>query len=333
MTPGDLLARVEGPAARALLRATGGQLWRPEFRLADGRWVRPLAEAPWGEGATGRRAEGLPGHLVDLGGEFVGLPFGGNAEILDPVPGWEAARAGGGPDPMHGPAANLAWRLEGASGASGAQAVAALDLPGLALRRRVTAEGPSIRVELELDAASPLRAPVAFHPNLRLPDRPGGLALEAAFAEGRSYPGRFAHDAMALAPGRRFARLAAAPGRGGPLDLARLPLGPPVDDVALLLGCRPPVVARFLDEGFAVEVDWDPRLPHCMLWLHDRGLAAPPWGGRFRALGVEPMAAAFDLPEALSLGPNPLAAEGWATALDLPAGRTTLWLRLSVSPG
>jgi hypothetical protein len=99
----------------------------------------------------------------------------------------------------------------------------------------------------------------------------------------------------------------------------------------LLLACRPPITARNIAEGYAVTIDWDQTLPHCMLWLHDRGLDGAPWNRSFRALGVEPMAAAFDLPQPISTGPNPLNALGHATCLDLPAGRTTLWLTLSVS--
>jgi galactose mutarotase-like enzyme len=330
MTPSDALAMVQSEGARAVLRATGGQLWRPELRLPDGRWRRPLAEAPWGEGATGRRAEGLPGHLADLGGEFLCLPFGGNAAIGEPAPGWEAAAAGGGPDPMHGPAANAPWHL---LSASGAEAAIALDLPerGLRLRRILRAEGAALTIAAEIESDRAQRLPVAFHPNLALPARPGALALAVAFAAGRTYPARWPHAAGLFAPGARFGSLAAVPKLGGgTADLSRLPPGPPCDDVVLLLGARPPLVARWLDEGWSLRVDWD-GLPHLMLWVHDRGLAEPPWGGRFRALGVEPMAAAFDLPEPVSVGPNPLAAEGWATALDLAPGVTRLRLRLEAA--
>jgi hypothetical protein len=325
--PADTLALVEGPEARAILRATGAQVWRPAFRLPDGRWVEPLATAPWGAAGDRSGAPGLPGHLADLGGEFFCLPFGGNAGILDPLPGWEAAEAGGGPDPMHGPAANDPWHLVAATGL---MAEAALDLPGMALRRRITAEGTSLLVEVGIRLDAPRRVPVAFHPNLRLPDRPKSLALTARFAEGRSYPGRIGPGVI-FAPGARFTDLARVPGLSGPVDLTKLPIGARCDDVVMLFGCEPSIEATYPDEGFRLRLTWDARLPHCMLWLHDRGLDDPPWGGRFRTLGIEPMAAAFDLPEGMSTGDNPLRQDGHATCLDLPAGETRLWLRLAVS--
>ncbi len=44
-----------------------------------------------------------------------------------------------------------------------------------------------------------------------------------------------------------------------------------------------------------------------MLWISDRALQEAPWNGRYRGLGVEPVAAAFDFGEAASAGPNPIA--------------------------
>jgi hypothetical protein len=140
---------------------------------------------------------------------------------------------------------------------------------------------------------------------------------------------------MVTQPRARFAALDRIPGRhGGTTDLASVPPGGRVEDVVLMACMHGSVRAHFRDEGCALVVDWSrEHLPHCLLWLHDRALDEPPWGGRFRGLGLEPMAACFDGPWALSAGDNPLAREGLRTGLDIEPGRAVeLWCRLSVEP-
>jgi hypothetical protein len=68
-----------------------------------------------------------------------------------------------------------------------------------------------------------------------------------------------------------------------------------------------------------------------MMWIHDRGLDDPPWNGRYRGLGLEPMASAFDGPWEVSAGLNPLNAQGFATAVAVdPATPVEFELSLSV---
>jgi hypothetical protein len=113
--------------------------------------------------------------------------------------------------------------------------------------------------------------------------------------------------------------------RGGRIALDRLPLGPPTEDVVLMAAMRKPVRAKFRDEAFAIEIDWSRHLlPHCMMWIHDRGADTKPWDGRFRGVGIEPLAAAFDGPWDFSAGSNPLSAMGYATALHVRPDTPTL---------
>jgi hypothetical protein len=129
---------------------------------------------------------------------------------------------------------------------------------------------------------------------------------------------------MACQPGHNFKALSNVPGRfGGMVDLRRLPLGRETEDVVMLAGMRGPLQAHFTGEGFAVRLDWNRALlPHCLLWIHDRGLDSEPWNGSYRGLGIEPAAAAFDGPWDFSAGSNPLNAVGFATSVllnpDLP---------------
>jgi hypothetical protein len=216
-----------------------------------------------------------------------------------------------------------------------------LDLPEAYAVRRIertialTEDRPEIRFSIRIEARRAGSVPAAFHPILRLPERPGALRLDASFEAGFTYPAVHCHRRTMAAPGHRFTRLDAVPGHDGRgVDFSALPPGGVVEDNILLAGARGPVTAHFIDEAFRLTVDWDrTQLPHVMLWLHDRATLDAPWHGRYRGLGIEPMAACFDGPWAFSTGDNPLRRAGFATALDVdPARVTELWCALAVAP-
>jgi hypothetical protein len=112
------------------------------------------------------------------------------------------------------------------------------------------------------------------------------------------------------------------------------PDGEPREDVVQLCGVRGPVTASYLDEGAALRIDWDSSiLPSVALWLSDRALLGPPWHGAYRGLGVEPVAAAFDLPDEVSTAANPIADSGTRTSVRLdPRHPLTLDYRLTALP-
>ncbi len=325
--------RLETPSVRAAVYPTGGLLTEAEFRLADGRWVKPLAEAPW---AGEPLPPEVPGHLLRLGGEFFCLPFGGCGPSQDGVPGYEAMFEEPFDQPTHGPAGNAEWEVGAVTESS---VTLTLDLPEphavSRVERTITlgADRSEIRFDMRIEARRKDRVPMAFHPILRLPEQPRRLKIEADFADGFNYPGVHPHRKTLATPGGRFRRLDAVPGHKGQTeDFSALPPGPTVEDNILLAGMRGPVTATFLDEGFRLVTDWDRSLlPHAMLWLHDRATEDAPWHGRYRGLGIEPMAACFDGPWRVSVGDNPLAAAGYRTAVDVdPARDTVLWCRLGV---
>jgi hypothetical protein len=314
---------LKSPHARARVYRTAALLSDVAFRLPSGRWVEPLAKPPWPDHPD----PDIPGHLRRLGGEFFCLPFGGGGTTRDPLPGWEAL-AGPVDLPMHGPAGNADWDIVEARPDC---AILTLEYPETSPIRRIerklslALDRPEAQITVHIEARRPARLPAAFHPILRLPERSGELAIEASFARGFTYPGVIEPDRMATEPGRRFQALAEVPRRhGGFVDISRLPLGPPMEDVVLLAGIAGPILAEFIDEGFELEIDWSrDALPNCILWVHDRGLDGKPWSGRYRGLGIEPLAAAFDGPVSLSAGPNPLAGEGFSTALAIAPDQPT----------
>ncbi|MFN0114261.1 MAG: hypothetical protein ACKVPY_06245 [Paracoccaceae bacterium] len=323
--------RLRGEFASARVWPTGAMLAGAMFRLPDGRRVRPLATLPWAFDAA------LPGHMRRLGGEFFCLPFGGAGLDGAAETGWAGFVGRPGDAPLHGPAANADWTVEEAAPD---RAHLSLDLPEpFPVARidrwlRLAPETARIDVRVRLTARADTEIPAGFHPILALPGT-GSLRLDAGFAEGFTYPGAIPGARMLAKAGRGFARLSAVPGAdGGAVDFSAPPLRRGHEDVLLLASMTGPVSVDRPGRGYRLTIDWDrAALPHAMLWLHDRGLAGPPWSGRFRGLGIEPVASAFDLAPAVSRAENPLARRGYATTLPLRAGvPRDLWLSLSVSP-
>jgi hypothetical protein len=52
-----------------------------------------------------------------------------------------------------------------------------------------------------------------------------------------------------------------------------------------------PITVRYPAEDVRYRLTWDTKiLPSCLLWPSDRSISEPPWNGRFRGLGLEPIA-------------------------------------------
>lgn len=317
-------------STRAVVTSRSAMLRSLRFER-DGAVVEPLAVAPWSPDPDA----GLPAHLDVLGGEFVAVPFGSAGRPEAPAGAWAALPPTGEPALPHGLGANADWTVLEA----GERRIRlACDYPGHGVVARLERivelpeDEPGVDLALVVHARRAGAVPIGLHPILRLPGQVFSFSLDVSFGTGFTYPGIVPPGIMAARPGATFASLAAVPGGEGPVDLSRLPLDRPVEDVLLLTGVRGPVTARFGDDGSGVILDWDRSvLPSVLLWLSDRALGGDPWRHRYRGLGVEPVAAAFDLPPAISAGPNPLAAAGVRTAVPLEPG-APLVLLSSIRP-
>ncbi len=316
------------PHGSASVLATAGMLWDCRFRLDSGRWVAPFARAPWAEDEDAQGSPemgGQPGHMRRLGGEFVCLPFGVGGPVRAPAPGWQALLDGRLNTSPHGPAADADWRLAAATGTS---VELVLDYPGdhdvARLTRRIAAvpDRPALDLELVIEARRDGAWPVGLHPILALPERARALRLDVEFEIGLTYPGIVEPGAMLTLPGLAFSDLAAVPAPGGTVDLTRLPTGAPAEDVVQLLGIGGPVGIADEEAGYRLSIEWDRAvLPACQIWISDRALTGFPWGGRFRGLGIEPTASAFDLALPVARAANPISERGYSTVLRLEPGR------------
>ncbi|MDH2444104.1 hypothetical protein QDR37_09115 [Amnibacterium sp. CER49] len=313
----------------AVVSTTAAMLTECIFQV-DGRPFAPFATPWWGPDDFAR----LPGHLRVLGAEFVCVPFGEGGPLEGAVAEWEPLLDRPANSPGHGIPADAEWDVaEGRPDGLTLRLQLPEDHPIDAIERRIDGVPgePTLRLQLVIWARRRSRTSLGLHPIVRLPDAPRSLAVEAEFDVGFTYPAPTPTDspgeptAPRIRCGQRFSALEAVPSTSGTEDLSRLPLERASEEIVQLAGVRRPVVLRFADEGASLEIDWDrSKLPSVQLWLSDRMLQGDPWRGRYRALGVEPIASAFDLAAEVSTSPNPISRAGFPTSVALEPGRPFL---------
>ena len=307
------------------LQAFGAMVTGGRFRMPDGSVAEPLFAAPW----RGEPAESPADPLIqNLGAEWPCVPFG-VAEIPDGLPAdWRAGAAADWNRSVHGHCSNAEWSLKQVSEG---EARAAIDYPGCTpIRRlertiRLDPKRTAIHFRLEISARRRARIAVGLHPVFDLAGcGPGSCALSVA---GRttawSFPAEVEPGRGRFRPDQRGVPLEAISDRQGTaIDGSRLPLDSETEDLLLLTEPGGEVSLSYLERGYRAAVRWNPEdLPSCSLWYSNGGRQFPPWNGRVRAIGIEPVAAAFDLGQGLSLSAEtPLAKRNIATSVEIGAG-------------
>lgn len=316
------------------VQSAGGMLGPVLFLLPDGRQVSPLHVAPWGNDPE---RETLPEILRELRGEWPCVPFGSDADRTLPA-GWSATgESFAGAGVPHGHSSNVHWEW----GACDDRQITLEchypeNHPIRMLRRRIVPDPNAAAVDLtlEIDARRPCHLPIGLHPTFRLSSRPGSVAIEpGAYDQVWSFPSDVEPGAALFSPNRQWSSLGKVDTRGdASIDASQVPLVEETEDLLQLSGIDGSLALHYRDEGFRARLAWQKEhFPSLLLWFSNRGRKAYPWNGRHVALGVEPIASAFDLGPAVSTADNPIAASGVATAIAFDPGQMfTTRYRLSV---
>lgn len=303
----------------ATVLSTAAMLADCAFALPNGQF-RPFARAPW----LGKVDDpSIIGHLRVLAGDFVGLPFGAGRPIPNAPSAWASLMVHEPLHPIHGPVADADWTILGGDEEHvrlGFSYPADHAIDRVEREIRAIPDTPGLEFSFIIHARHASKLSAGLHPNFRLPERAGRLALEAEFAFGLVHPGQVGADGR-----QEFHDLAHVPNADGEIDMSRIPITPRMDRNVQLCGMKGPLRARWLDEGAGVLLDWDRSLlPSLMIWHTDGGIGGEPWNHQFRAVGLEPIASAFDLHTELSAGANPINARGIATAITVTPEHPTV---------
>ncbi len=317
---GEKSWRLQSDAVDAWVTETGGMVGPVAFRLGK-RTVRPYSVAPWAGEAEARR---LPPILRALRGDFFCMPFGAN----------ERAHRGE-KHPVHGEAANRAWKFGGVSRAGDRTELR------LSLATRIR-KGTVAKLVRAVDGHAALycrhviggmSGPMNFghHAMLRFPAEEGsGVLSTSPFLFGQVYPGEFERPAAggycALKAGADFTSLAEVPRLdGGTADLTRYPARGGFEDLVMIVADPAQKVAWnavvFPKEGYLWFSLRDPHvLRNTVLWLSNGGRHYAPWNGRHRGvMGIEDVTSYFHYGLAESAAPNPVSKGGFPTAARLSA--------------
>lgn len=312
------------PHGEGMVQALGGMAGPVHFNLPSGRVFSPLAIAPWREEEMPGT---MPGHLRALRGVFPCLPFGVSPRPREAGAGWQELIGVDAPDPPHGAAANGLWRRLAASGGDALQiGYDHADGPILAEQQsfRGMPDTASLTIAYSARVRREIRLPFGYHVLARWPPASEPVELRPGrFAVGLTYPGIVEPNRILVRPNAAFDALRAVPAAtGGPVDLTRPDHVGPIEDVVQLCGIEGVFEVLYPGERAGLRITWDGRvMPSCLLWLSRFGLTEAPWNGRFTAIGIEPIAAAFDLSPEISTVDNPIWRRGVATAIALSPDR------------
>jgi hypothetical protein len=307
-----LLHVMEAEGIRAALDLDLGQVAHFEV-IRDGRRINPYARVPWADRPEdpARFPPGMPPHLRAMSGDFFCAPF-----CADDVEG----------GPFHGWPGNSAWDL---------------------VEETRTADGLTARFRLREKVAGATLDKI-WH----LRDGHPFLYQRHAFAGGTGSINMAHHAMVDLAAGGhlRFSPLlhvetfagspdpqtsvlnypaqgpvTAFPGRVGPVDLTRYPIGQHHVEVAMAVD-RPgggfgwTTALRPAHRDMAVLIKWSDTFPQTMLWFSNGGSLPAPWCGQHvGVLGIEQGCTFGTAGRAASVAPNHLSEQGIATAINLAA--------------
>ena len=294
-----------------------GAMFTAEF-TANGQRVIPLFRPAW----HGNFADDA--FLNGLQGDFLCAPFGARPESAAAFADeWKPYIEAAAPDAFaHGYPAHHVWDVADVREQEATLRLTTHPRFSSITRRVGCAPDGSVQVTDTLIPAADFEMPLGLHPIFALPEHAEQAELvlpEHAFAA--TFPA--AVDASSIFVQNVQTDACAVPCLDGTTcDVTRLPLARDTEELLMLCNVADgSVTLRNRPQGYRVTLSWDARLlPNCLLWLSNRGRTFAPWNGQNLCLGIEPIAAAFDLGEDVSSHDNPLRRKDVCTSLPFKAG-------------
>lgn len=320
--------RLTNKYSKVSVQPLGAMLHSCVFRLKNGREVRPLYDAPWRED-SGPDFNALPPIIQGLGSEWPCVPFGRPAGNLPLPPEWVGSGAEAWDNWAHGYSSNSDWQLERLTeGALRATIDYPTNTPIQRLEREVCLlEGSSgLALSLTVYARRETTFPLGLHPILSM-EGTDPEALQLIINEDArtwSFPVDVEPGRNHFVPNQQNRPIGAvATCAGGLADIRAMPPEGQTEDLLFLSGTDGVVGLVNRARGCITTIKWDSgQLPGCLLWISNGGRDYYPWNGRVAALGIEPVASAFDLGVTYSLSAEtPLSQKGIATAVTVSPGR------------
>ncbi len=310
---GEASFQLATPELDLNVTARGGHLGPVVFHL-PGRDVSPYALAPW----QPEEFPELPALLSVLRGDFLCLPFGGQAD-----------------GPPHGEVANFEWTKLESDERSLRLTMKTSDTGAVVEKIISTREGQHAVYQEHRISEVEGHFNYGNHPVLDLSGLPDGAGRVSVspFRWASVFPGAFSNPAdgetQALQPGARFTDLREVPlAAGGATDLTRYPARPGNDDLVMMVSepaspKQPFAWSAVVLDGYVWFSLKNPAdFPSTLFWISNGGRTAAPWNGRHRGrIGIEEVCSYFSNGVDLARG-NPLAAEGIPTCRHFKSGET-----------
>lgn len=323
--------KIENQHLAVEVQSLGAALINARFSLPSGQVVSPFFNNPW-RNELGHRRDKTPEMLRDLGAEWPCVPFGTPGLRPNLPREWQLDGATEDWDILaHGYGAHNHWQLIKTSHTEISANIsypANHPIEGLTRTIRLDNIHPKIHFSLQIHARRSSHIPVGLHPIFELSEcenercclRIGGTGVAWTLPVDLERSSVFIpnqcatdiDDVTRQNVGHTNARL--------------LPFSTKSEDLLMLTNPGGQVSLDFLDKGYSVSVNWDvTALPSCVLWYSMGGRDYYPWNGRVRAIGIEPVAAAFDLGVSYSrVKVSPLTKAGVIKGVDLLAGE--IWI-------
>ncbi|HCJ6654004.1 TPA: hypothetical protein NVL90_001379 [Klebsiella oxytoca] len=255
-----------------------------------------------------------PPLMRQLGGEWVGVPFGhgDDGKYFQP-------------EYPHGMPANSLWHWRSLTKNQTTMGYCYPEsYPLRELERTIIlSDDGQVFFSLRIEAREDCALPVGLHPIFPFGGDWGPLHLLGLDdIPALSYPSPPEAGVSKLLPLQPLSSIKAAPTSNGELwDLTHLPLPAKTEEIVQLLPPIHQVGLEWPRLDLQVTLDWDTEwLPYCLLWFSNGGREYAPWDGRNYCLGIEPIHSAWDSgPGAVQK--NLLSEKGFSTTLSLKANK------------